>query len=146
VVFVSYDDAKAYAAWAHKRLPTEQEWAYAAGAADGRAWPWGDAAPDASLCTLFGGGTQPVGAHPSGRSPFGVEDLVGNVWQWTASLMHNGRHRVVFLRGGSWYRPPDGMWWVKGGPRKISDHFPLPLFGPAMNRLSTVGFRCVMDG
>jgi formylglycine-generating enzyme required for sulfatase activity len=86
-----------------------------------------------------------VDAHPAGVSPHGVEDLVGNVWQWTASLMDNGRHTIVFVRGGGWYRTPEGIWWVRGGPRPVTDHFPLPLFGPAMNRFSTVGFRCVKD-
>lgn len=144
-VHVSYHDAQAYAAWAGKRLPTEEEWAWAAGGGDARAWPWGDEEPDATRCAQPGAGPQPVDSHPRGASPFGVEDLVGNVWQWTSSLMHNGRHQLVYLRGGSWYRPPEGMWWILGGPRRITDHIPLPLFGPAMNRLSTVGFRCVMD-
>ncbi|GMU21527.1 MAG: hypothetical protein AMXMBFR13_16200 [Phycisphaerae bacterium] len=144
VVHVSYDDAKAYAAWAGKRLPTEPEWQMAAGAADGRAWPWGNEAPNEQLCTWNAEASTPVGAHPAGRSPFGVEDLVGNVWQWT-ELMDNGRHLVVFLRGGSWYHPPKGNWWVAGGPRRVDDHHPFPLSGPALNRLATVGFRCVKD-
>jgi formylglycine-generating enzyme required for sulfatase activity len=145
VVYVSYEDAKAYAEWAGRRLPTEEEWQYAAGGGSDRSWPWGVGEPDAELCNLFGGGTQPVHSHPRGASPFGAEDMVGNVWQWTASLMHNGRHVVAFLRGGGWYHTPEGRWWVRGGPRPITDHFPLPLFGPGMNRLSTVGFRCAMD-
>lgn len=74
-----------------------------------------------------------------------MEDLVGNVWQWTAGLTDNGRHFVAFVRGGSWYSPPKGTWWVAGGPRPITDHHPLPLMGPGMNRLATVGFRCVRD-
>jgi gamma-glutamyl hercynylcysteine S-oxide synthase len=145
-VFVSHDDARAYAAWAGKRLPTEEEWAYAAQPQGEGVWPWGATDPAAELCALGGAGTQPVDAHPQGASRFGVEDLVGNVWQWTADAIDNGRHRTVYLRGGGWYQPPQGIWWVHGGPRPITDHVPLPLFGPGMNRLSTVGFRCVMDG
>ncbi len=144
VVYVSYEDAKAYAAWAGKRLPTEEEWVWASGAADGRKWPWGnDLEPN--RCNIDAGTTTAVSAFPSGASPSGVEDLVGNVWQYTAPMMDNGRHLLVFLRGGSWYHPPKGTWWVKGGPRELSSHHPLPLFGPGMNRLATVGFRCVMD-
>jgi formylglycine-generating enzyme required for sulfatase activity len=144
VVYVSYSDAKAYAQWVGKRLPTEEEWQLAAGAADGRDWPWGNA-EDTSHYNASRSGTQPVNAHPSGASPYGVEDLVGNVWQWTASLMDNGRHFTVMLRGGSWYVPPKGRWWTPGGPRRITENYPLPLAGPSMNRLATVGFRCVKD-
>ncbi|MBV8832081.1 MAG: SUMF1/EgtB/PvdO family nonheme iron enzyme [Acidobacteriaceae bacterium] len=110
VVYVSYSDAKAYAEWAGKRLPTEEEWQFAAGAADGRDWPWGGA-EDTSRYNASRTGTEPVNAHPSGASPHGVEDLVGNVWQWTASLIDNGRHLTVMLRGGSWYVPPKGRGW-----------------------------------
>jgi gamma-glutamyl hercynylcysteine S-oxide synthase len=143
VVYVSYDDAKAYAQWAGKRLPTEEEWQFAAGAEDGRQWPWGND-PPASKDT-HSTGTLPVDVHPSQASPYGVEDLVGNVWQWTASLMDNGRELTVMLRGGSWHEPPKGRWWVPGGARRITENYPLPLAGPGMNRLSTVGFRCVKD-
>lgn len=144
VVYVSYDDAKTYAVWAGKRLPTEEEWQFAAGAADGRSWPWGNAF-EAARVNAGGHGTEPVGAHENDASPFGVCDLVGNVWQWTASLMDNGRHQTVMLRGGSWYRPPAGRWWTPGGPRRITENYPLPLAGPGMNRLATVGFRCVRE-
>ncbi|HPD30591.1 MAG TPA: SUMF1/EgtB/PvdO family nonheme iron enzyme [Phycisphaerae bacterium] len=145
VVYVSYDDCVAYASWAGKRLPTEEEWQFAAGGEDGRPWPWGFDEPQAARCPIDAKGTSAVLKHPRGASPFGVEDLVGNVWQYTASLSDNGRHQVVFLRGGGWYQPPGGHWWVRGGPRRIYDHHPLPLFGPGMNRLATVGFRCVKD-
>jgi len=144
VVYVSYDDAAAYAKWAGKRLPTEQEWQYAAGFSDGRIYPWGSDLDDARY-NSSGAGTSPVDAHPSGASPFGVEDMVGNVWQWTASLMTSGHHEVVFVRGGSWFGWAEAGWWVRSGVRRINDHHPLPLFGPGMNRLSTVGFRCVKD-
>jgi formylglycine-generating enzyme required for sulfatase activity len=144
VIYVSYDDAKAYAAWAGKRLPTEEEWQFAAGAADGREWPWGND-EDTTRFNSSRSGTEPVNGHPQGASPYGVEDLVGNVWQWTASLMDNGRQLTVMLRGGSWYYPPKGRWWVPGGARRITENYPLPLAGPGMNRLATVGFRCVKD-
>jgi len=144
VVYVSYGDATAYADWAGKRLPTEEEWQAAAGGATGQPWPWGAKAPSAERCNFEVGATTPVDAHPAGASPFGVADLVGNVWQWTAPRYRSTHAEVVFLRGGSWYQTP-GMWFVRGGPRPINDHQPLPLFGPAMNRLATVGFRCVQD-
>ena len=144
VVYVSYEDALAYCQWAGKRLPTEVEWQLAAGGGDGRLYPWGNEVDD-SKYNSSGTGTTPVDAHPAGASPVGVEDLVGNVWQWTASLMTEGQHDVVFIRGGCWYKAPEGTWWVKGGLHRINDHHPFPLFGPGMNRCSTVGFRCAAD-
>jgi iron(II)-dependent oxidoreductase len=144
VVYVSYEDALAYCRWAGKRLPTEVEWHYAAGGMDSRAYPWGNEIEEGKYNNT-GTGTTPVHAYPGGASPFGVEDMVGNIYHWTASLMTNGQHDLIFLRGGCWHRSPEGIWWIKGGLRRINDHHPFPLFGPGMNRCSTVGFRCVVD-
>ncbi len=146
VVNVSYQDACAYCRWAGKRLPTEQEWQYAAGGADSRLYPWGDS-KDSSYYNDTGKLTD-VNAYPLGVSPYGIYDMVGNVYQWTDPVVTNGSHEMVYLRGGSFYTAPNGKdarWWVKGGLNNIRDHHPLPLFGPQMNRLSTVGFRCVAD-
>lgn len=145
VVHVNYDDALAYARWAGKRLPTEEEWVAAAGGHTEQLWPWGDEEPNAANAPIDANSTVPVGAHPGGASPHGVEDLVGHVWQYTSPLYVSTHAEVVFLRGGSWYEPPPGMWFIRGGPRNIRDHQPMPLFGPAMDRLGTVGFRCVQD-
>ncbi len=143
VVYVSYKDAKAYAQWAGKRLPTLVEWQFAAGGADDREWPWGGEF-DANRCNTKDR-TTPVSAYPAGASPYQVQDLVGNVWQWTDGLLDDGRHLQNLVCGGSWYDAPRGPWWVPGGPQKIKAPQALPLFGPAMNRFSTVGFRCVRD-
>jgi formylglycine-generating enzyme required for sulfatase activity len=106
---VDFDQAEAFCRWAGKRLPTEEEWEYAAQGTDGRKYPWGNAEPDAQLCWRLtsGAGTCPVGTYPAGNSPFGLSDMLGNVWEWTASNYsdtyeadRDRAHRV--LRGGSW--------------------------------------------
>jgi len=91
VVHVCYWEADAYARWAGKRLPTEAEWEKAAlwdpRAGRARPWPWGEEAPDASRTNLdqLGFAPAPAGAYPAGASAYGVEQLVGDCWEWTSS-------------------------------------------------------------
>jgi len=115
VAGVSYEDALSYAAWLDQtgRVPgarpcDEYEWERAARGADGRIYPMGDAigADDANYDVTYDRqplafGPDEVGAHPASRSPFGVDDLAGNVWEWVSSVARPGE--VVF-RGGSWYQ------------------------------------------
>ncbi len=107
VVLVSYEDARAYAAWLTKvtpyrwRLPTEREWEKAARGDDGRRFPWGDRF-DATRLNSHDKGpfdTVPVGSFPDGASPFGMLDAAGQVFEWTATPLGNGRSIV---KGGSW--------------------------------------------
>jgi iron(II)-dependent oxidoreductase len=124
VIHVNAFEAEAFCRWAHRRLPAEAEWELAAAgfAVDGRkaVYPWGDAPPTPARANLDGraGGTIDVGALPEGDSPFGCRQMVGNVWEWTATrfLPYPGfvadpykeysepwfatPHRV--LRGGCW--------------------------------------------
>lgn len=129
VQHVSYFEAEAYAAWAGARLPTETEWekacAWDPGAGARRRYPWGGDAPGAAQANLGGMSLRPapVGAYPAGASAYGVEQLLGDVWEWTSSVLRpwpgftpmlyrrysqpffGGDYRV--LRGGSWAVAPE---------------------------------------
>jgi len=147
VTWVSQEDARAYASWAGKRLPHEWEWQYAAQGPDGRLYPWGDdwdasavPVPDKSR-TLRG--PDPVDGHPKGASPFGVMDMVGNVWQWTEEFVDE-HTRGGILRGGSYYQPQGSIWYFPQA-YKLNEHGKLLLMSPSMDRSGGVGFRCVID-
>ena len=147
VTWVSQEDARAYAVWAGKRLPHEWEWQYAAQGTDLRLYPWGsnwDAAvvpgPDHGRTMR---GPDAVDAHPGGASPFGVLDLVGNVWQWTEEFVDE-HTRGGILRGGSYYQPQGSIWYFPQAYRN-DQHGKLLLMTPSKDRVGALGFRCVMD-
>jgi iron(II)-dependent oxidoreductase len=144
VVYVSLDDARAYARWAGKRLPSEIEWQYAAQGTDGRKYPWGMIF-DSTKCNVGRGLTTPVDAFPGGKSPFGVMDLVGNVWQLTGDVYDNGTFYLGMVRGGSFYDPTSSFWYIKGGPQPVDNPQVLLMVSPGFDRCGTVGFRCVKD-
>jgi formylglycine-generating enzyme required for sulfatase activity len=144
VVYVDLADARAYARWAGKRLPTELEWHRAAQGDDGRVWPWGNEF-DPAKCNGSGKGTLPVGSFPEGRSPFGCDDMAGNVWEWTESERSDGHTRFCIIRGGSWFRAEGSVWYMPGGPQPNTSHAKLILMHPGLDRCSTIGFRCMKD-
>ena len=140
VVLVSHDDAEAYARWysrrtgRHWRLPTEAEWEKAARGTDGRMFPWGDVFDPMRLNSYDAGpfDTVPVGAYPSGASPFGLLDAAGQVFEWTATPAGNGRYLV---KGGSWDDRGCGVC------RPAARHA-----RPAAIRHILIGFRLVSSG
>jgi len=128
VQHVSYFEAEAYAAWAGARLPTEIEWEKACAwdpeAGVRRRWPWGLGAASEAVCNLGGAALRPapVGAFPGGASAYGVEQMIGDVWEWTSSgfepwpgftpMLYDTYSAPFFggdfkvLRGGSWAVAP----------------------------------------
>ncbi len=166
VTWVSIEDAREYAKWAAKRLPHEWEWQYAAQGNDGRRFPWGNCdwtiplilagplacpapaspadamapVPDKERVMLA---ASDVDAHPKGASPFGVMDMVGNVWQWTDEYVDE-HTRAAILRGGSHYQPQGSVWYFPQAHRN-DHHGKLLLMAPSYDRSGAVGFRCVRD-
>ena len=144
VTWVSLEDARAYALWAGKRLPTDIEWQWAAQGEDGRPWPWGhDFNP--AYCNSDSQSTTPVDTYPANLSPFGVQDLVGNVWELIDIVLSDGWHNWCFLRGGSYYMPKGSAWYAEGGAQPVNHHHKFLLMYPGLDRCATVGFRCVKD-
>ena len=147
VTWVSLEDARAYAKWAGKRLPHEWEWQYAAQSTDHREYPWGNEWVGTNIPQPDNGRSmQPasdVHAHPAGASPFGVQDLVGNVWQWTDEWTDE-HTRAAIVRGGSHYQPSGSRWYFPQA-YKLSQHGKYLLMAPSIDRSGSIGFRCVVD-
>ncbi|MGA2749144.1 MAG: SUMF1/EgtB/PvdO family nonheme iron enzyme [Verrucomicrobiota bacterium] len=145
VVYVDLDDARAYAKWAGKRLPTEEEWQYAAQGTDGRKFPWGNLMEPGRCNDGKTGATTPVKAFPQGCSPFGCFDLCGNVWEWTESQRSDGHTRFCIIRGGSFYQAKGSGWYADGGLRPVDFAAKFLLTWPGLDRCGTIGFRCAVE-
>jgi hypothetical protein len=148
VTYVSMEEARAYCTHVGKRLPHVWEWQYAAGASDGRTYPWGGTwaghAPETKSSHTLQGAAN-VTAFPKGCSPFGVCDLVGNVWQYTDEFQDE-HSRFAVLKGGSNYCPADGCTsWYFPQAHELGQHMRVTMMDDAYDRAGTVGFRCVAD-
>lgn len=164
VVYISYEDAQAYAKFYGKQLPTEKEWQYAAQTSALNEWPWKQATPvtrtyeevtntlsvtqikgiDSANCNLGNGHLDPVGTYPKGVNPFGLSDLVGSVWQLTNDEYASGSYKYIIMKGGSYFKPSGSWWYVQGGPRELTYAQYLLRVNPGFERNATVGFRCIL--
>jgi formylglycine-generating enzyme required for sulfatase activity len=138
VVGVSWSEADAYCRHYHKRLPTEQEWEKAMRGTDGRNYPWGNEEPtgrhvNSNKVTNDSndhGGLIRAWFLEGGKSPYGILDRAGNVWEWTSSDYDRGQK---VLRGGSWFY--QAFYW--GSTDRLA--------GTPDSRDRDFGFRCAQD-
>ncbi len=146
VVDVNWEDAAAYANWAGKRLPSEEEWEFAARGTNNVLYPWGnDWKQDKANANNASQTFAEVGKF-KGESPFGLYDMIGNAWEWTASDFkaypngrlpadYRGRTKLKTIRGGSFHAPKD----------YATTTYRLGWAATGAENYNITGFRCAKD-
>jgi serine/threonine-protein kinase len=147
VVSVTIGDAREFALWAGKRLPTDLEWEKAARGADGRAFPWGNEM-ERSRANTGASALQPVDGFPAGASPYGALQMIGNAWELVdkrrappADLSPFQTLKPPMQPGESWYMIRGESFLEPLVDNAIWDSAAVPERWKDMK----VGFRCVKD-
>jgi formylglycine-generating enzyme required for sulfatase activity len=151
VVFVTWDQAQEYCEGLGKQLPTEAQWELAARGDDGRLYPWGNDAPrddHANFADVRKGDTEEVGEFEDGASPYGLDDMAGNVWEWVADWYQDDYYDDSPDEDPQ--GPEDGFTRVARGGSFLSSATDVSTFNRhhfvPTDAYSNVGFRCVRTG
>lgn len=152
VTFVSFDDARAFADWRSKRdgvkyrLPTEEEWEYAArGGNQNNIYPWGNTWVETNAITKSSGATtpKPVGSAPNDKTRWGVMDMMGNVYEWTSTKANYYQGSTKQVEG------EQRKWYVVRGASYDTEQDPKPISATRRDwfsentKVSVLGFRLV---
>lgn len=141
LVGIDWNDAQEYANWAKKRLPTEEEWEFAVRGKNDLLYPWGNEW-DPTNANISSRGLKPVGSYCV--SPFGLCDLIGNAWEWTASDFKNYDGSTAATNKKGDQKTIRGNSFI-GTKKFATATFRIGLAATGAPDYSKTGFRCVMD-